>query len=60
MCRLAGHQERLPLQIYEPFAADFGPLNLGSTFRFCQKAMSLLQVEAFMVSKARAARIIVN
>ncbi len=32
------------LQLYEPFFADFGPLNLGKTYRFCQKTKQLLQV----------------
>ena len=31
--------------MYEPFCADFGPLNLGNTFRFCQKLSSLLKVQ---------------
>lgn len=31
-------------QIYEPFASDFGPLNLGNTFRFCQRLSALFQV----------------
>lgn len=30
--------------VYEPFCADFGPLNLGNTFRFCQKLSALLKV----------------
>ncbi|PNH11604.1 Ankyrin repeat domain-containing protein [Tetrabaena socialis] len=29
--------------LYEPFFADFGPLNLGRTNRFCQKTKQLLQ-----------------
>ncbi|PNW87019.1 hypothetical protein CHLRE_02g105400v5 [Chlamydomonas reinhardtii] len=29
--------------LYEPFFADFGPLNLGRTFRFCQQTKQLLQ-----------------
>ena len=32
------------LQVYEPFASDFGPLNMGNTFRFCQRLTALLQV----------------
>lgn len=32
------------VQLYEPFFADFGPLNLGKTYRFCQKTKQLLQV----------------
>ena len=30
------------LQVYEPFFADFGPLNLGKTYRFCQKVNAYL------------------
>jgi hypothetical protein len=33
-----------PLQLYEPFYADFGPLNLGKTFRFCEITARLLEV----------------
>mmetsp|Transcript_4965 Transcript_4965/g.10684 ORF Transcript_4965/g.10684 Transcript_4965/m.10684 type:complete len:710 (+) Transcript_4965:238-2367(+) len=29
--------------LYEPFFADFGPLNLGKTYRFCRKTQELLQ-----------------
>eukprot|EP00191_Tetraselmis_sp_GSL018_P004509 CAMPEP_0177596176 /NCGR_PEP_ID=MMETSP0419_2-20121207/10863_1 /TAXON_ID=582737 /ORGANISM="Tetraselmis sp., Strain GSL018" /LENGTH=223 /DNA_ID=CAMNT_0019087911 /DNA_START=730 /DNA_END=1401 /DNA_ORIENTATION=+ len=29
--------------IYEPFFADFGPLNLGLTYRFCEKTSALLK-----------------
>ncbi|KAL3139625.1 hypothetical protein ABBQ38_003941 [Trebouxia sp. C0009 RCD-2024] len=29
--------------VYEPFYADFGPLNLGLTYRFCQKTQANLQ-----------------
>ncbi|KAI8464247.1 MAG: protein-tyrosine phosphatase-like protein [Monoraphidium minutum] len=29
--------------LYEPFYSDFGPLNLGRTFRFCEKTARLLQ-----------------
>ncbi|KAG2436372.1 hypothetical protein HXX76_006679 [Chlamydomonas incerta] len=29
--------------LYEPFFADFGPLNLGRTYRFCQQTKQLLQ-----------------
>ena len=32
--------------MYEPFYADFGPLNLGLTYRFCQKTQEVLQVLA--------------
>ena len=31
-------------QLYEPFFADFGPLNLGKTYRFCARTNQLLQV----------------
>lgn len=34
-------------QVYEPFYADFGPLNLGLTYRFCQKTQNHLQVFQF-------------
>jgi cell division cycle 14 len=30
--------------LYEPFFADFGPLNAAHTFRFCIRANELLQV----------------
>ena len=30
--------------MYEPFYADFGPLNLGLAFSFCQKTKRLLEV----------------
>jgi hypothetical protein len=30
--------------VYEPFYADFGPLNAGQTFRFCAKASAALKV----------------
>ena len=29
--------------VYEPFYADFGPLNLGRTYRFCQITSRLLE-----------------
>lgn len=32
--------------VYEPFCADFGPLNAGHTYRFCAKANAALQVRA--------------
>lgn len=32
------------LQIYEPFFADFGPLNLGQAYRFCEKTSAMLKV----------------
>eukprot|EP00798_Chlamydomonas_sp_ICE-L_P031191 gene31191-6336_t len=28
--------------VYEPFFADFGPLNMGKTYRFCQKVTAML------------------
>jgi cell division cycle 14 len=28
--------------VYEPFYSDFGPLNLGRTFRFCEATARLL------------------
>ena len=31
-------------QVYQPFFADFGPLNLGQAFRFCQKLRAALKV----------------
>ena len=34
----------LSLQVYEPFATDFGPINMGGTYRFCQKIKELLKV----------------
>lgn len=34
-------------QIYEPFFADFGPLNLACTYRFCRKLHQLLEVTSF-------------
>lgn len=43
------------VQVYEPFAADFGPLNMGSTFRFCQQALSLLAVGSSDIFSKRAA-----
>jgi hypothetical protein len=43
----APHAPRaLPPQLYEPFYADFGPLNLGRTYRFCQITARLLKVGA--------------
>lgn len=35
------------LQLYEPFYADFGPLNLGKTHRFCEHTKQLLQVRGW-------------
>ena len=32
------------LQVYEPFFADFGPLNLGCAYRFCHMLQSSLKV----------------
>lgn len=40
------------VQLYEPFFADFGPLNLGRTFRFCQQTKQLLQVRPAPVTRA--------
>jgi hypothetical protein len=31
-------------QLYEPFFADFGPLNLGLAYRYCTKLHQLLEV----------------
>lgn len=31
-------------QRYEPFYADFGPLNLGHAFKYCRRTAELLQV----------------
>ena len=31
-------------QLYEPFYADFGPLNLGHAFKYCRRTAELLQV----------------
>lgn len=42
--RLTGVAQFPTLQVYEPFYADFGPLNLGLTYRFCQKTQTNLQV----------------
>ena len=30
-------------QVYEPFFADFGPLNMACAFRFCQRALAALE-----------------
>ena len=30
--------------VYEPYSSDFGPLNLGCTYRFCEKLNSILAV----------------
>ena len=38
-------------QVYEPFYADFGPLNLGLTYRFGQKTQNNLQVIASMANQ---------
>lgn len=38
------------LQVYEPFCEDFGPLNLGQTYRFCWK-LETLRVEASRLGK---------
>jgi Dual specificity protein phosphatase, N-terminal half len=34
------------VQLYEPFDKDFGPLNLGLAYRFCQRMNHLLEVGA--------------
>ena len=34
----------LRAQLYEPFYADFGPLNLGHAFKYCRRTAELLQV----------------
>lgn len=31
-------------QLFEPFFADFGPLNLGKAYRYCRTTRELLQV----------------
>jgi len=31
-------------QLYEPFYADFGPLNLGHAYKFCRRTAELVQV----------------
>lgn len=36
-------------QLYEPFYADFGPLNMGRTYRFCETTARLLQVRAVVL-----------
>jgi hypothetical protein len=41
-----GPRPLAPLQVYEPFYADFGPLNLGRTYRFCEITARLLKVRA--------------
>ena len=38
--------------MYEPFCADFGPLNLGNTFRFCQKLSALLKARRVLPAAA--------
>jgi cell division cycle 14 len=30
-------------QVYEPFFADFGPLNMACAYRFCQRALAALE-----------------
>jgi hypothetical protein len=49
---------RLPLlllpQLYEPFFADFGPLNLGKTYRFCARTNQLLQVGCWTAQSCMA------
>lgn len=36
--------------LYEPFFADFGPLNAAHTYRFCVRANELLQVRLHCTS----------
>jgi len=43
-CMAACSHLTFPVQLYEPFYADFGPLNLGKTYRFCEHTKQLLQV----------------
>jgi hypothetical protein len=31
------------MQLFEPFFADFGPLNLGKAYRYCRTTRELLQ-----------------
>lgn len=42
--------------LYEPFFADFGPLNLGQAYRFCEKVESLLDraPPVYYVAQAQA------
>ncbi|GAQ83809.1 Protein tyrosine phosphatase CDC14 [Klebsormidium nitens] len=40
----------LPHLVYEPFCDDFGPLNLGQTYRFCWK-LETLRLEASRLGK---------
>ncbi|KAI5063136.1 hypothetical protein GOP47_0021683 [Adiantum capillus-veneris] len=37
------------MQVYEPFYADFGPLNFACTYHFCMKLGSLLELGAYLV-----------
>jgi len=46
------HQPNLP-QLYEPFYADFGPLNLGRTYRFCEITARMIKVGAAALGGAR-------
>lgn len=48
------------LQIYEPFATDFGPLNMGSTYRFCEKARGFLQASLSLVRTGGSSIILVS
>ena len=32
------------VQVYEPFFADFGPLNMGCVYRFCQTLLASIKV----------------
>ncbi|KAF8072515.1 CDC14A [Scenedesmus sp. PABB004] len=43
--------------LYEPFYADFGPLNLGKTYRFCEHTRALLQARAPHAPHAEAERL---
>jgi hypothetical protein len=45
-----------PPQLYEPFYADFGPLNLGKTYRFCARTAELLEVRRVRERDGAAAR----
>ncbi len=40
---LGRHACAAPRQVYEPFFADFGPLNMSCAFRFCQRALAALE-----------------
>jgi hypothetical protein len=36
-------RETVAAQVYEPFFADFGPLNMACCYRFCQQALAALE-----------------